>query len=212
MKKTRHQTELEKLEKEFRDYFENQDHSREQSLRLAREVIRLSSRAIKKMHQGDFEDSRKLLEQATSLLISARQSVIKFPEIQYAGFLHNAEKELIEALVLYRILKEKTIFIPDFKAFDRISFLHGLSEAMGELRRNILDRMRKNETGELEDMLNLMDDIYYFLNSFDYPDVLTRGLRRSVDVFRSVVEKTRADVTLILQQKSLEKKLQKNGL
>lgn len=164
------------------------------------------------MHQGDFEDSRKLLEQATSLLISARQSVIKFPEIQYAGFLHNAEKELIEALVLYRILKEKTIFIPDFKAFDRISFLHGLSEAMGELRRNILDRMRKNETGELEDMLSLMDDIYYFLNSFDYPDVLTRGLRRSVDVFRSVVEKTRADVTLILQQKSLEKKLQKNGL
>ncbi|MCM8789195.1 MAG: hypothetical protein NC907_05335 [Candidatus Omnitrophica bacterium] len=209
MKKIHRMTELEKLEKEFRDFFESQDRSREQSLKLSREITRLSSKAIKKMHQKEFDQARKLLDQATSLLISARQGLIKFPEIQYAGFLHNAEKEIIEGLVLYRILKEKTIFIPDFEVFDRVSFLHGLSEAMGELRRNILDRIRKNDPANLGNMLSVMDDVYYFLNSFDYPDALTRGLRRSVDVLRSIVEKTRADITLILQQKSFEKKLQK---
>ncbi|MCM8764602.1 MAG: hypothetical protein NC830_04495 [Candidatus Omnitrophica bacterium] len=83
---------------------------------------------------------------------------------------------------------------------------------MGELRRNILDRVGKNETGEFENLLSVIDDVYYFLNLFDYPDFIIKGLRKSVDVFRSVVEKTRADVTLILQQKSLEKRLQENEL
>ncbi|MCM8759485.1 MAG: haloacid dehalogenase [Candidatus Omnitrophica bacterium] len=209
MKKTHQkQTELERLEKEFRDFFENIDIAREQSLKLSREVTRLSSRAIKKLHQQNYDEAQKLLEQATTLLISARQAVIKFPEVQYAGFLHNAEKELIEGLIFFKILKDNSIFIPDFDAFDRISFLHGLCEAMGELRRNILDRIRKDQVEDLENMLSLMDDVYYFVSCFDYPDVITRNLRRVLDVLRSTVEKTRADITLTLQQKSLEKKLQ----
>lgn len=178
-------------------------------MKFSREVTRLSSRAIKRLHQEDFEQARDLLEQAVSLLFSAKQAVSQFPEILYAGFIHNAEKELLEGLIFYKILKEKTIFIPDFKTFDRVSFLHGFSEAMGELRRNILDRIRKNEIDGIEDMLSLMDEAYYFLSCFDYNDVITRNLRRSIDVLRNIVEKTRADVTLTLQQKSLEKKLEK---
>lgn len=199
---------LEKLEKDFKDFFDSIDRAREQSLKLSRDITRLSSRAIKKLHQNDFEQSRKLLHQATTLLLSARKTVVKFPEIQYAGFLHNAEKELIEGLIFYSILKENSLFIPDFKIFDRISFLHGLCEAIGELRRNVLDRIRRNEIDSLENTLSLMDDVYYFVSCFDYPDVITRNLRRSLDVLRSIVEKTRADITLILQQKSLETKLQ----
>ncbi len=197
------------MEKSFRDFFESEDNAREKSLKMSREVTRLSSRAIKKIHQGELEESRKLLEQAISMLIAARQELIKFPEIQYAGFLHNAEKELIEGLIFYRILKEKSLFIPDFNVFDRISFMHGLAEAMGELRRHILDKIRTDETDELEAWLSFMDEVYYFLSSFDYPDVITRGLRRSVDVLRQILEKTRADITLVLAQKSLEKKLEK---
>lgn len=203
------QTQLEKLEKEFKDFFEAEDLAREQSLKFSREVTRLSARAIRKIHQDDFEQARKLLEQAVSLLLSAKQAISKFPEILYAGFIHNAEKELIEGLIFYKILKEKTIFIPDFKTFDRVSFLQGLSEAMGELRRSILDRIRKNQINDIEDMLSLMDEVYYFLSCFDYNDVITRNLRRAIDVLRNIVEKTRADVTLTLQQKSLEKKLEK---
>lgn len=210
MKKTHpKQIELEKLEKDFKNFFDSIDSAREQALKLSREVTRLSSRAIKKLHQDDYAEAQKLLEQATTLLIAARQAVIKFPEIQYAGFLHNAEKELIEGLIFYRILRGETVFIPDFDAFDKISFLHGLCEAMGELRRNILDRIRKNEIENLEKMLSLMDDIYYFVSCFDYPDVVTRNLRRALDALRSIVEKTRADITLTLQHKSLEKKLLK---
>ncbi|MCX7705369.1 MAG: hypothetical protein N2115_03825 [bacterium] len=209
MKKTHQKQQgLEKLEKDFKDFFDSIDTAREQSLKLSREVTRLSSRAIKKLHQDEYAEAQKLLEQATGMLISARQAVIRFPEVQFAGFLHNAEKELLEGLIFYRILKEKSLFIPDFDAFDRISFLHGLCEAMGELRRNVLDRIRKDDIDTLEDMLSMMDEVYYFVSCFDYPDVITRNLRRTLDVFRSTVEKTRADITLTLQYKSLERKIQ----
>ncbi|MGC8805178.1 MAG: haloacid dehalogenase, partial [Candidatus Ratteibacteria bacterium] len=69
------------------------------------------------------------------------------------------------------------------------------------------DRMRQDSTDNMEQFLSLMDEVYYFTSSFDYPDMITRGLRRSVDVLRAIVEKTRADITLVLQQKKFEKKL-----
>ncbi|MGB9641769.1 MAG: haloacid dehalogenase [Candidatus Ratteibacteria bacterium] len=198
---------LENLEKDIRDFFESEDKAREQALKLSREVTRCSARAIKKMHQENFEESKILLEQAMSSIVTAKKILAKFPEILYAGFIHNAEKELIEGLVFYRIVKENSLFVPDFDVFDRISYLHGLAEAMGELRRHILDRMRQDSTDNMEQFLSLMDEVYYFTSSFDYPDMITRGLRRSVDVLRAIVEKTRADITLVLQQKKFEKKL-----
>ncbi|MCM8764603.1 MAG: hypothetical protein NC830_04500 [Candidatus Omnitrophica bacterium] len=95
-------TELEKLEKEFRDFFENQDQSREQSFSTSSEVTKLSSKTTRKMHQKDFQEARRLPKQAKITLISTRRVFVKFPEIQYAGFLQNAEEELIEALSFYR--------------------------------------------------------------------------------------------------------------
>ncbi|HOL49844.1 MAG TPA: haloacid dehalogenase [bacterium] len=199
---------LENLEKDIRDFFETEDKIREQTLKLSRDVTRCSARAIKKLHQGDFEESQKLLEQAMSSLVNAKKILAGFPEILYAGFVHNAEKELIEGLVFYRIVKENSLFVPDFDVFDRISYLHGIAEAMGELRRHILDQIRQDNTKNMEQFLSLMDEVYYFSSSFDYPDVITRGLRRTVDVLRAIVEKTRADITLVLQQKKFEKKLE----
>ncbi len=207
MKKTRQTVELEKLEKNFKDFLDNEDKAREQALRLSREVIRLSSQAIKKIHHADFQLAKNLLVSAKKSLKTAKDVLLDFPEIRYAGFIHDAEKELIEGMIFYSLLTEGSIYTVDFDEFDVISFLHGLSEAMGELRRHILDKMRKDEIDELEHFLSLMDDVYYFLASFDYPDVLTRGLRRSVDVLRAITEKTRSDITLILRQKSLEEKL-----
>lgn len=207
MKKTSPTTGLEKLEKNLKDFFDREDKAREQALKLSREVIRLSSQAIKKIHHTDFQLAKNLLLSAKKSLKTAKEAVAHFPEIRYSGFIHNAEKEIIEGMVLYCLLTEKNIYIDDFNEFDSISYLHGLSEAMGELRRHTLDKIRKNETEEIEHFLSLMDDVYFFLASLDYPDALTRGLRRAVDVLRSIVEKTRSEVTLVLQQKVLEKKL-----
>jgi len=206
------QRQLEKLEKDIRDFFDESDRIREKSLKISRDVTRLSAKAIKKIHQGDMKESRKLLNEAKALLLEAKNNLNHFPEILYAGFIHNAEKELIEGFVFYWIVEKNTLFLPDFNTFDKVSWLHGLSEAMGELRRYILDCIRKDDIEKIEQLLSLMDDVYYFLSSFDYPDMLTRNLRRNVDTLRAILEKTRADVTLICQQKRLERKLETDEL
>jgi len=208
MKKRKEQAaDLENLEKKFKDLFDSSDFAREEGLKLSRQIGRVAAQAIKKMHQGDFNASYALLEEGITTLKKAKTILADFPEIRFAGFLHNGEKELLEGLVTYSILKDRMIFIPDFKVFDKISYLHGLAESIGEVRRYILDSIRREDFSNVEELLDMMDDIYYFLLSFDYQESLTRGLRRSVDMMRGLLERTRSEVTLVTQQKNLEKKL-----
>jgi translin len=87
------------------------------------------------------------------------------------------------------------------------AFLNGLAEAAGELRRYVLDRLRRGDTERCEILLQAMDDIYSLLITLDYPDALTGGLRRTTDITRGILEKTRGDLTVALRQDSLERLL-----
>ena len=199
---------LEKILVDTKNFLDAEDKAREKGLDLCRQITRLSAKAIKKIHQRDFKESTLLLEQAYDMLKEVKDGLKEFPEIYFAGFLHNAEKEIIEGFVTYHLLKDGLIFMPG-KEFDRISYLHGVSEAIGEIRRHILDSIRKDETENIENLLNIMDEFYYFLISFDYTEALTRGLRRSVDAMRSLIERTRAEVSIVVHQKRIENSLRK---
>jgi len=117
----------------------------------------------------------------------------KYPEIYYQGFLHQTEKEVIEALTTLKIIKEQDI--PEIDSFDPISYLHGISESVGEVRRHLLDKMREGKKCDFENYLKIMDEIYYFLLNFPYNDAITRSLRRQVDYVRTIIEKTRGEIT-----------------
>ncbi|HOJ40771.1 MAG TPA: haloacid dehalogenase, partial [bacterium] len=144
---------------------------------------------------------------ALSLLKKTRKVLVGYPEISFAGFLHNAEKELVEAVVLLRYLSAREIPAPEEFGFDPISYLHGLAESTGELRRYLLDALRRQPDFDGEECLKVMDAIYFFLTNFTFPDALTRSLRRQVDYVRGILEKTRADVTLAV----LRSERRKNG-
>jgi translin len=199
---------LEKILIDTKNFFDSEDGAREKGISLCRQITRFSAKAIKKIHQHDFKESLDILNQAFDMLKETKSMLKKFPEIYFAGFLHNAEKELIEGFVTYYLLKDNTLFIPD-NDIDRISYLHGISEAIGEIRRHILDCIRKQETENIDSLLNIMDEFYYFLISFDYPEAITRGLRRSVDAMRSLIERTRSEVSIVTHQKRLEDLLKK---
>jgi translin len=111
--------------------------------------------------------------------------------------------------VTWHILKDKTLFVPDFDRYDWKSYLHGMAESIGELRRYVLDLIREGKTESIEEYLGLMEDLYYFLRAFDYQEGLTRGLRRMVDSMRQMLEKTRADISLVVHQVNFAKKFGK---
>ena len=187
---------MKRLEKKLKGLLEKEDSAREEALKLTREIGRLAADSIKKIHQGSYEKAEEEIKEALKLLERTRTLLKPFPEVMYAGFLHSSEKELAEALITLSIIRDKHIPEPDGYKFDYKSYLHGLCESTGEIRRHILDEIRKGRVEECEKFLDIMDEIYFFLLNFQFTDAITRSLRRQVDYVRGILEKTRSEVTM----------------
>lgn len=186
-----------------RESLDAKNKAREIALPKARQVIRSSSVAIRAIHREKYEEATKHLDEAKGFLVEAQQALQSYPQIYYAGFLQDAEKEYSEGRATYALVTGTPLPDPDDIGVGYPPFLSGLGEAMGELRRHILDIIRRGKLTEGERFLSIMDDVYYFLISFDYPDALTPGLRRITDLARSVMEKTRGDLTTSMRQHEL---------
>ncbi len=188
--------------------FEEADRARDQGLALHREVIRESSLAIRAIHRLEFELAERHLDKARVTLGRATGLLTGHPCVYHGGFLQDAQKEYAEARCTYAIVRDQPIPTPAELQVEDAPYLNGLAESVGELRRHILDLIRRGEVSSCERLLGWMDDIYYVLISIDFPDAITRGLRRSTDVARGCLEKTRGDLTTHLGHLQLEQSIQ----
>lgn len=169
--------------------------AREQGLTSSRNAVRSCGNAIRAMHRYEFDAALLLVEEAQSHLDIARSALAEHPDMLHAGFVHDAEKELAEARVTYALVTQAVMPSPEDVGVSPAAFLKGMAESIGELRRHLLDLLRKGELKRCEELLAAMDDLYFVLVSMDYPDGITFGLRRLTDVARSIIERTRGDFT-----------------
>ncbi len=161
------------------------------------------------MHRQEEAKAEQLLDSAhTSLRELSRDVPEEHNDLLYAGFVHDAQKEFAEASATLAIVTGKSLPDPDTLGVSYPAYLNGLGEAVGELRRYLLDSLRRNDLSRCEELLAIMDDIYSVLVTMDFPDAITHGLRRTTDSVRGILERTRGDLTLVLRQKELEDKLQ----
>jgi len=177
--------------------------AREQGLASSRNAIRACGNAIRAMHRYEFDAAGALVEEAQSHLDVARDALEDHPDMLHAGFVHDAEKELAEARITFALVTDAPMPSPEDLNVGPSAFLKGMAESIGELRRHLLDLMRKGELRRCETLLQAMDDLYFVLVSMDYPDGITLGLRRLTDVARSIIERTRGDFTTSTIQKEL---------
>ncbi len=184
------------------------DAVREKVMPLCREVIRYCSNAIRAVHRQEFDRAGELLQSAHNLRSEIEQTVADWGELRYTGFVRDAEKEFAEGSITLALVTGKQIPPPDELGVDPAAYLNGLGEAVGEIRRYILDSMRRGDLSRGEELLSAMDDIYSALVTMDFPDAITGGLRRTTDMVRGVLEKTRGDLTLAVRQKELETELE----
>jgi len=198
---------LEDISQKIRSGFAGADTAREKALRLCRESIRYSSNAIRAIHRGEFDQARSAMETNRSLLKEAMEGVVDQPDLRFAGFVHDAQKEYAEARVTLALVRNEPLPTPEELGVGNAAYLHGMGEAVGEIRRHLLDLMRRDDLSGCEDLLCSMDDIYGVLVTMDFPDALTFGLRRTTDVVRGILEKTRGDLTIAMRQRELEQKL-----
>ena len=175
--------------------FEKKDGVREHTLKLSRTIVRLSSRAIKSIHRDEFEQAKLMIEEASQLNHTIQSLLEDYPDIYHAGFVENGQKEYVEAAILYHILKDNEIPEPAQLGVEESAYLLGLGDVVGELRRTVLDLIRLDSPHKGEKILETMDEIYTSIMLFDFPEALSRGLRHKGDVARSLVERTRGDLT-----------------
>lgn len=175
--------------------------AREQGLAASRTVIRLSANAIRAVHRGEMERARALLAEARSVRDAAALALHAHQDIYHAGFLHDAQKELAEAFSTLALLSNEPLPQPEALGVEFPAYLNGIAEAVGELRRAVMDRLRRGAYEGCEAILAAMDDIYAVLVTIDYPDAMTGGLRRTTDQTRGILEKTRGDLTMAILQR-----------
>ena len=195
---------LDAIAEEIRLSLSAKDAAREEVLPLCREVIRYSSQAIRAVHRQEFDRTRDLLKSARDLLSQAEQALTGAPEISNTGFLKDAQKEFAEGSLILSLVTGSPLPDPAQLGVDPAAYLNGLAEAASELRRYLLDGIRKGDLSRGEELLAAMDDIYNVLVTMDFPDAITGGLRRTTDMLRGVLERTRSDLTLVIRQKELE--------
>ena len=180
---------------------------REQALSVSREVIRFSANAIRAVHRGAFEDARELISKGAVRLGDADHIATSSPSIFNAGFMNDARKEFTEANVTLAVISGSDIpSINDLKV-DAAAYINGMAEVIGELRRYILDALRRDAVDGCQEFMDIMDEMYSVLVTIDFPEGVTSGLRHNTDAMRGVLERTRGDLTMALRQHSLEARL-----
>jgi translin len=198
---------LDSIAEQIRLSLAAKDAAREKALPVCREAIRFCSQSIRAIHRQEFTEAVNLLRSADTLIKEAERSLVGSPEVMNTGFLRDAQKEYAEGSLLLALVTGQATPGPAEMAIDSAAYLNGLGEAVGELRRYLLDGMRRGDLTRGEELLAAMDDIYSVLVTMDFPDAITGGLRRTTDMVRGVLEKTRSDLTLVIRQTALEKKL-----
>jgi translin len=199
--------ELDQLTQPIRAELDAKFAARETGFVKSREVIRASANAIRSLHRGQWETADELVAKAASTLHEVQRVLGDHPDILHAGFVHDAAKEYAEAALCTALFRGRPLPTPSALEIHPVAFLHGLGEAVGELRRRMLDRLRDGDLETAGACLVEMDQIVDLLAELDYPDGMTGGLRRTTDVSRALVERSRADLTTTVIQERLRAEL-----
>lgn len=181
--------------------------AREQSLQRCRTVVRHSANAIRSAHRGEIDAARGLLDGCRRLLDEVDGLLREHPDVYHAGFVHDAQKEFVEAESFLALVRGDALPGPEALRVNIPAYLNGLGECVGELRRYILDLLRRGQHEPCEGLLASMDEIYAALVTLDYPEAITGGLRHTADSVRGILERTRGDLTLASRQQALADRL-----
>jgi translin len=203
---------LDEVSQQVRARFDAKMRARERALPLSRQAIRSCANAIRAVHRGELDRAHELMAEAKAAIDEGLAAVEDHPDIRFAGYLQDAQKEYAEARVTEAVVTGAAeIPTPADLGVEDAPYLNGIAEAIGEARRHALDLLRAGRVEDAERVLVSMDELYAVLVTIDYPDAITGNLRRSTDVARSLIEKTRGDLSVARVSKDLHDALDRHA-
>jgi translin len=202
---------LSELASSIRARLDAKNAARERALPAARRSIRASANAIRAIHRLEFDAAKVLIGESRAALAEGLDAVKDHADIRHAGYLQDAQKEFAEANLTLALVTGGQLPGPDDLDVEDASYLGGMSDAIGECRRRLLDLLRAGEIPQAERLLDAMEEMYGVLVTMDHPDAITMNLRRATDVSRSLIEKTRGDLSVSAVQMDLRDALDRHA-
>ncbi len=198
---------LDAIESEVRTELDAKFDARELALQNCRRIIQGASKAIRALHRDEGDEARRLISGIRALIAEAEPGLEAHRDIYHAGFFYDAVKEYAEAELTAALLEGSPLPLPSELGLDAVPYLKGLGEAVGEQRRRLLDQLRVDDLDAAAATFAAMEQVMELLTTLDYPDGMTAGLRRTTDVARSLIERSRADLTMTVVQERMRRHL-----
>ncbi|MDI6708314.1 MAG: translin family protein [Candidatus Thermoplasmatota archaeon] len=196
---------LDKITERILMELEEKDRVREEALRSVRFIMRKCGEAVQKMHLA--QNAHEVITQAKEEAKKVKELLKAHPDIYYSGSVESAFQELCEACIIHASLKNQKLPEPEELGVTSTSYLLGLGDAIGELRRLCLDSLLENNPELAKKYLNTMENFYNALMKFDLPSAIV-AVRKHQDKARALIEKTRSELLFAMREKSLEKKIE----
>ncbi len=198
---------LESIAEHIHSYFEAQTAARDQALSRARALTRACALSIRAVHRDETDVMQTHLNEARELAGALHSGLLDYPALYYAGYTQDSLKEFAEASITCALIRHEPLPTPEELDLPPHTYLNGLAESVGEMRRRCLDMLRQDNSAEAERLLEHMDNIFSILVTMDFPDAITNGLRRQTDIIRAIIERTRGDITFSLRGEKLERSI-----
>ncbi len=200
---------IEEIAERIRLDFEARTAARDQALSQTRTLTRYCANAIRAVHRDEYEAPRRTWTKPAASSRLCGSSWRAIPTCTTPATPRMPSKNTPRRASCIALIANHGLPMPEELGLEYATYLKGLAETGGELRRRCLDILRHGHSNEAERLLSHMDDIYAVLVTMDYPDAITGGLRRLTDIVRGINERTRGDMTISLRQEHLEKSLER---
>lgn len=170
---------------------QNVEERREILIKNTRDIVMLCSKSIIALHNNEMDDARDKISQAKVMLDKFKE----YAKTDLHKYIAVAEQEFVEAYVLKSIVEES--LLPSKKELNVLgsSYLTGLLDCIGEVKRMVYDRMRVGEAEDAIKLFTIMQDLYSIVYPFAVYDNLIPGLRRKLDISKMLIEDIRAVIT-----------------
>jgi len=177
-----------------RKSFEEKDAIREEAIRISRNIIRLSKEIISYIHRDMFKNAEDKISLIEENVLELNKKARELGEIYYSGIVRDSLMEYVEAILFYNIIVKNNVIL--LKNVPMTSYILGLADLTGELRRKILDLLDKGDLEKAEKLYGIIEEIYYNLSSFIFPEAIIPGFRKKLDVMKYSLERTKSEILL----------------
>jgi len=170
------------------------DDVRERTIRVSRDILRISRIVIACIHQDKIDEAREKLRQLSKLVDDLMEMLKDYDELKFSGFVRNSLVEYVEAHLFYAVVTKSDIPSPEDLKVSPSTYILGLADSGGEIRRRIIALLNQGNIDEVKRMYDILKQIYHRISTIVIPDAIAPGLRSKCDMLRNSVERVGSEI------------------